>query len=206
SGANARVDGNVWITPPPAQGAPPQPPPRPRVETLKWTEQDFASAPSGGLPMGKATDEWSYGDLDAGFRDAAVVVDETFVVQSTGHQPMETRSAMAYWQAGKLYLHASTQSLIRTVDPVAQWVGIKPSDVVLISEYTGGGFGSKGGGAVSMSIPALLSKKAGAPVMMRISREEEHYIGRARTGMGGRAGGGFRQEGRVTAARLFLLR
>src|SRR5689334_17477366 len=36
SGANARVDGNVWITPPAPQGAPPQPPPRPRVETLKW--------------------------------------------------------------------------------------------------------------------------------------------------------------------------
>ena len=31
-----------------------------------------------------------------------------------------------------------------------------------------------------MAIPALLSKKTGAPVMMRISREEEHYIGRAR--------------------------
>ena len=32
---------------------------------------------------------------------------------------METRSAMAYWQNGKLYLHGSTQSVVRTVDPVA---------------------------------------------------------------------------------------
>src|SRR5262249_47649287 len=158
---------------PAAAGATPSA--RPTVQVLKWTEDDFRNAPEGGLPMGKATDEWSYGDLAAGFREAAVIVDETFVVQSTGHQPMESRSAMAYWQNGKLHLHASTQSLIRTVDPVAQWVGIKPSDVVLVSEYTGGGFGSKGGGAVSMAIPALLSKKAGAPVMMRISREEEHY-------------------------------
>ena len=31
-----------------------------------------------------------------------------------------------------------------------------------------------------MAIPALLAKKTGAPVMMRISREEEHYIGRTR--------------------------
>ena len=58
---------------------------------------------------------------------------------------------------------------------------------MLICEYTGGGFGSKGAGAVSMAIPALLSKKANAPVMMRISREEESYIGRARTNMTGRA-------------------
>jgi len=204
TGANARVEGNVWITPPAAPGTPPQQV-RPKVETLKWTDGDFATAPEGGLPFGKATDEWSYGDLEAGFKVAAVVVDETFVVQSTGHQPMESRSAMAYWQNGKLYLHASTQSLIRTVDPVANWVGIKPTDIVLISEYTGGGFGSKGGGAVSMAIPALLSKKAGVPVMMRISREEEHYIGRARTGMVGRAKVGFAQDGRITALDLFIV-
>jgi CO/xanthine dehydrogenase Mo-binding subunit len=208
TGANARVDGNVWVTPPPAPpsaaGTPPQPA-RPKVQTLKWTDADFANAPPGALPMGKATDEWAYGDLDAAFKEAAIVVDETFVVQSTGHQPMETRSAMAYWQGGKLYLHGSTQSLVRTIDPVAQWVGIKPSDVVIISEYTGGGFGSKGGGAVSMAIPALLSKKAGVPVMMRISREEEHYIGRARTGMVGRAKAGFRKDGRIVALDLFIV-
>jgi len=32
-------------------------------------------------------------------------------------------------------------------------------------------------GAISCIIPAILSKKVGAPVMMRISREEEHFIG-----------------------------
>ena len=109
-GANGRLEGNVWVA-----GQP-----RPHLETWKWTEADFASAPSGALPIGKVPDEWSFGDLDAGFREAALVLDESFVVQSTGHQPMETRSAMAYWQNGKLYLHGSTQSLIRTVDPLAQ--------------------------------------------------------------------------------------
>jgi xanthine dehydrogenase molybdenum-binding subunit len=203
-GADARTDGNVWFPAPPAPAGAPQPP-RPKIQRLKWTDADFARAPEGGLPMGEAPESWVYGDLDAGFKDAAVVVDETFVVQSTGHQPMETRSAMAYWQGGKLYLHGSTQSLIRTVEPLAQWVGVKPSDIVLVCEYTGGGFGSKGGGAVSMSIPALLSKKTGAPVMMRISREEEHYIGRARTGMVGRARAGFRKDGRITALDLFIV-
>ncbi len=37
-----------------------------------------------------------------------------------------------------------------------------------------------------MIIPALLSKKLNAPVMMRISREEEHFIGRARPSVIGR--------------------
>ena len=203
TGANGRLEGNVWFpAPPAAPGAPPQ---RPTLKTLKWTDQDFADAGPGALPMAKAPDEWSYGDLEAGFRDAALVVDETFVVQSTSHQTLETRSAMAYWQNGKLYLHGSTQSVARTVDPLAQWVGIPASEIVLISEYTGGGFGSKGGGAVSMAIPALLSKKANAPVMMRVSREEEQYIGRGRTGMIGRARVGFRKDGRITALDLFIV-
>jgi len=205
AGANGRTEGNVWNpAPPPAPGAS-GPPPRPTLRTLKWTDQDFASAPPGALPMAEAAEQWSYGDLDAGFKDAAIVVDETFVVQSTGHQPMESRSAMAYWQNGRLYLHGSTQSVARTVDPLATWLRMDAADIVLVSEYCGGGFGSKGAGAISMVVPALLAKKAGAPVMMRISREEEHYIGRARTGMVGRARAGFRRDGRITALDLFIV-
>jgi len=175
------------------------------ILALAAADEETAAAAEGSLPMGKAPDEWAYGDLEAGFKNAAIIVDETFVVQSTGHQPMESRSAMAYWQSGRLYLHGSTQSVARTVDPLASWLGIDASNIVLISEYCGGGFGSKGGGAVSMVIPALLSKKAGVPVMMRISREEEHYIGRARTGMVGRARAGFATDGRITALDLFIV-
>ncbi|HEV8393529.1 MAG TPA: xanthine dehydrogenase family protein molybdopterin-binding subunit [Vicinamibacterales bacterium] len=201
---NARLDGNVWSAPrPPAPGGgPPAPAAR---ETVKWTQEDFASAGEGQLPMGRALEEWSFGDLDAAFKASALTLDETFVVQSTGHHPMETRSAMAYWQNGKVYLHGSTQSVAFTQGIIAGWLGIPPSDVVLICEYTGGGFGSKGAGAVSMAIPALLSKKANAPVMMRISREEESYIGRARTNMSGRAKVAFSKEGRILGLDLFIV-
>jgi CO/xanthine dehydrogenase Mo-binding subunit len=206
-GSNAYNDGNVW--------APTSGPSRRDIEgavqnqtelrTVKWSERDFAAAGEGQLPMGEAPEEWSYGDVEAGMRDAKLVLDETFVVQATSHQAMETRSALAYWRNGKLYLHGSTQSTMRTRDAVARWVGTDPSDVVFISEYTGGGFGGKGGGAVSMAIPALLAKKTNAPVMMRISREEEHYIGHARTNMTGRARVGFRADGRITALDLFIV-
>src|SRR4051812_33320827 len=64
-GANGRVEGNVWFPAAPAAPGAGGPPPRPKLQTLKWTEQDFADAPSGGLPMGRAPDGWSYGDLAA---------------------------------------------------------------------------------------------------------------------------------------------
>jgi CO/xanthine dehydrogenase Mo-binding subunit len=202
NGPNARLEGNAWGAPAPGGQGPAAPAPR---ETVKWTAEDFVAAGEGRLPTGKALEEWSYGDLDAGFAAAALVLDETFVVQSTGHHPMETRSAMAYWQNGKLFIHASTQSLAQTRNNIARWVGIEPSEVMLICEYTGGGFGSKGGGAVSMTIPALLSRKTNTPVMMRITREEESYIGRARTNLSGRARVGFAKDGRITALDLFIV-
>ena len=112
-GANARTQGNVWMRPPApaggqapqAKGGAPAPPPRPEVVELKWTEADFAAAPPGQMPMGKAADEWVVGDIEAGFKEAALVIDRTWVGNNTSHQVLEPRSAMAYWQNGKLFLH-----------------------------------------------------------------------------------------------------
>ena len=203
-GPNPRLDGNIWVVPPPpAPGGPPSPPPS--IGELKWTEADFANAKYGQLPMGKTPDQWSFGDLDAGFKGAALVLDETFVTPDTSHQTLETRSAMAYWQNGKVYVYTGTQSTAQTVPAIARWLNIDRSKVVLISEYTGGGFGSKVTAGISLIIPALLSKKANAPVMMRISREEETFIGRARPSLMGRMKVGFSREGRILALDMFVI-
>jgi xanthine dehydrogenase molybdenum-binding subunit len=177
----------------------------PQIAVWKWTDEDFAKAGPNQMPMGKATDEWSFGNVEEGFKKADVIIDETFMTQSTGHQPLETRTAMAYWQNGKLFLHGSTQSTVQTVAAVARWTGITADKVVMISEYTGGGFGSKIPGAISMAIPALLSKKANAPVMMRITREDEHFIGRARPGILARVKLGMRKDGRITAIDMYAI-
>src|SRR5579871_4857003 len=225
-GPNARVGGNVWVRPPaPAAkpGEPPPPPPPIEPKDWKWTEADFADAKNGKLPMGKIPEvqvrdkdgklttipdpanSWAYGDIDAGFKKAALVLDETFVTPDTSHHCLETRSAMAYWQNGKVHVFTGTQSTIQTVPAIARWLNIEPDKVVFTSEYTGGGFGSKITGAISLIIPALLSKKCNAPVMMRLSREEETFIGRARPSMMGRMKVGFAKDGRITALDMFVL-
>jgi xanthine dehydrogenase molybdenum-binding subunit len=202
-GPNARLEGNVWgKAKPPVQGQPVTPP---AIEEVKWTDADFAEYDQGRLPMGKTPDEWSYGDLEAGFKNAALVLDETFVTPNTSHQTLESRSAMAYWQNGKLYIHCSTQSVVQTVGSISRWLHLDPKDIVLISEYTGGGFGSKATGAITSIIPAMLSKKLNAPVMMRIDRETEHFIGGARPAMHGRMKVGFAKDGRITALDMFVI-
>ena len=116
---------------------------------------------------------------------------------STPTPPATSRSRRARrWPTGRTascYLHGSTQSVAQTVASVARWVGVDAAQVVIVSEYTGGGFGSKIPGAHSMAIPALLAKKTGAPVMMRVTREEEHYIGRTRPNLLGRVKVGLAQ-------------
>jgi len=197
-GPNARGDSNVWL--PPGKSGEPA-----RIGKLKWTEVDFATAGPKRLPWGKTPAAWSFGDVEAGLKQAAFVLDETFVTANVSHQALEPRSTLAWWENGKLHLVAGTQSTMQTVPAIARWMNMDAADIVFISEYTGGGFGGKATASVAVVIPALLAKKANAPVMMRISREEEQYLGRARPSLLGRMRAGFSKEGRLTALDLLIV-
>jgi xanthine dehydrogenase molybdenum-binding subunit len=191
-GPDPRLDGNVA-----ARGL--------KLQTVKWTARDFSGVDQGKLPLGKAPEEWQFGDLEAGFKQAEFVLEESFVTQALSHHSMEPRTAVAYWQNGKLYLHASSQSLTFAVPGVAKLLGIDAAQLVFISEHTGGGFGSKGTGYPQWGIPALLAKKTGRPVMLRVTRDEEYAFGRARPGFQGWVKIGFRKDGRVTALDLYVI-
>lgn len=174
--------------------------------TVKWSARDFASVDAGQLPMtGTPTSEWSFGNLEESFAASALILDETFVTAANSHHSMEPRSAMAYWQNGKCFVHSSVQSQSFVIPGLARLLGIDAADVVLIAEFCGGGFGSKGSAYPIMALPAYLSKKAGRPVMMRISRDEEYYLGSARGGFQGRIKMGFTESGKVTGVDLYIV-
>ncbi len=197
-GPNARTNGNVWLPP----GKPGE---QPCIGELKWTATDFETAGRERLPMGKTAAEWSYGDVVTGLSQAALVLDETFVTPNVSHQALETRSTLAWWENGKLHLTVGTQGTIQTVPAIAKWLNMSVDDIVLISEYTGGAFGGKITASVAVIIPALLAKKAQAPVMLRVSRADEQSIGRARPSLIGRMQAGFSKEGRLLGLDLFVI-
>ena len=114
-GPNARTGGNVVV---PQEG----------LQEVKWSEEEFAAAGEGQLPMGQDAPGWSYGDLEAGFEEASVVLDESFVTAGTSHHCMEPRTAMAYWENGKCYLHGSCQSHTVAVPGIANLIGIEPEE------------------------------------------------------------------------------
>ena len=194
-GPSARTDGNVAVV---DYGGT-------EIENRTWTARDFAAAAEGELPAGEPTQQWSYGDIDAAFEQAALVLDESFVTATVSHNSMEPRSAMAYWENGKCHVYGSSQSQSFSMPVLSSLIGIPPQDIVFVAEYCGGGFGSKARPFPSMVIPAHFSKKIGRPVMMRLNRSDEYYLGYARVGFQGRARMAFRADGRMTALDLFLI-
>jgi len=192
-GPNARSDGNMASA---MSG---------KLASVKWTARDFAAAAEGQLPEGEPVEQWAFGDLAAGFAEAALILDETFVTAGVSHHSMEPRTAMAYWQNGKCFLHGSTQSQTAVMPDLPKLLGVELEDIVYVSEFCGGGFGSKARAYPVMAIPALMAKKTQRPVSMRISRAEEYYVGSARPGFQGRIRMGFRADGRVTAVDLYIV-
>ena len=164
-GPNPRVEGNVWVRPPALREAR-------RSRRLPAAARRRAQVDRSGIrgrqarPFadGQGTDEWCFGDVDAGFKNAALVLDETFVTPE--HQPPDASKRAPRWPTGRTarsYVHTGTQSTAQTVPAIARWLNIDPATVVFISEYTGGGFGSKVTGAISLVIPALLVEESQRP-------------------------------------------
>jgi CO/xanthine dehydrogenase Mo-binding subunit len=190
AGPDARSDGNA-VTP---QG----------VKSIKWTAGDFSAA-GDALPTGTPGVEWSFGDVDAGFASAKYVLDESFVTAALSHHCLEPRTCMAYWQGDKVFVYGSTQSQTAVMPNLARLAGVELDNLVYISEFCGGGFGSKINPYPAMGVPIYMAKKTGMPVMMRVSRAEEALFGSSRPAFQGRIKLGFRADGRVTAADLYIV-
>jgi len=177
-----------------------------KFQEIKWSGKDFALAGDDQLPQGQVPIDWSYGDLEAKFKESVLVLEEAFVSSANAHHALEPRSAAAYWENGKVHVWGSTQSSSFAVPSLAKYIGVKPSEVVMVSEFCGGGFGGKGYAYPVMAIPAFMSKKLGGrPVMMRMSRAEEFYNGSARAGFQGSVKIGFGADGRVKALDAFVV-
>lgn len=176
------------------------------IRDIKWPQSAIDAIKSGKEPVGgEFTTEWAFGDLDAGFADAAHVIEEPFVTIGYPHHSLEARTGMAYWENGKCYFHGSSQSQSANNAGLARMLGIDLADLVFINEATGGGFGSKIGPYPFMAITGNFARVLNRPVQLRITREQEFYIGSARSGMQGWIKIGVKDDGKVSAVDLVIV-
>jgi CO/xanthine dehydrogenase Mo-binding subunit len=120
------------------------------------------------------------GDVEAAFRDATRIVEQTYTTHSTHQAPMETRAVVAEVDArGRVTLYASTQHPFGVRAQIAEALGVPLTDVRVIAPHVGGGFGSKLESNVEL-YAALLARKARRPVKLVNSRDDDLSTGNPR--------------------------
>jgi CO/xanthine dehydrogenase Mo-binding subunit len=112
------------------------------------------------------------GDADAAMAAADVVVKGRYVADGSHGVPIEPRAILAQWQGDRVTVWSSTQTPFVARSGVAHCLGIPESDVRIIVPLLGGGFGSKCDFHYEAHVAAL-ARKAGRPVKLVFSREEE---------------------------------
>jgi len=88
------------------------------------------------------------------------------------HAPMETRAAVAEWQDGQLTVWTGTQNPFGHKSELVRAFRLAEDKVRVIVPDTGGAFGGKHTGEVSVEA-ARLAKAAGKPVSLKWTRAEE---------------------------------
>ena len=125
----------------------------------------------GGNRAGDPT-RYERGSVEAGFARADAVVERTFTTSCEIHTPTEAHVSVAKWEGPRLIVWDSTQGPFSVQAGLAQALKLPVSQVRVIGQYMGGGFGSKLGLSKHTVLAALLARKTGRPVKYHLSREE----------------------------------
>lgn len=114
------------------------------------------------------------GDIEEGFAEAAVIVEDVYRTQVQTHSPMETHAAVCQWLADdQLKVWISTQGVGAVASEYADYFGLPIENVQVICDYIGGGFGSKISAGTYGIMAAELARLTGRPVKMIVDRKGE---------------------------------
>jgi xanthine dehydrogenase YagR molybdenum-binding subunit len=113
------------------------------------------------------------GEVDKAFGECSAVVEGFYTTPVQLHHPLETHGNTVHWKDDELTAWSSTQGISSVKDGFSGNLKLPQSQVRVISEYMGGGFGSKFGQGVEGSLAARLSKEAKAPVKIFLTRFDE---------------------------------
>ena len=112
------------------------------------------------------------GNVEAGFRQADIIVENTYRTQAVDHAYIETESGVGMRdQHGNIVIYSANQCPFRDRRQVAVVLGTPENRVRVIRATTGGAFGGKDDITVEIHI-GLLVQATGRPVRLVLSREE----------------------------------
>lgn len=145
------------------------------------------------------------GDVQAGFKQADVVVEETYTTTWIDHAYLEPDAGVAYVEEeGRITVICPTQNVHYDQKEVASVLGLPLERVRIIQSETGGAFG----GRLDVTIQCLLALAAfhlKRPVRMVYSREEAFQVISKRHPLKIHYKSGAKKDGKLTAVEVHIL-
>lgn len=112
------------------------------------------------------------GDIQKGFEESDIIVENTYTVPFQDHMPLETEAGVGYLdEDGKIAIIAGTQTIYRDIDEISYALDIPKENIRVSAPFFGGGFGRKDGITIQILL-ALAVLKLKKPVKIYLERSE----------------------------------
>ena len=160
--------------------------------------EDAAPVHAGGNLVGGEPLVLTRGNVDEGFAQADRVFAETFTTPAHSGAALEPRVAIASWEDDRLTVWKSSRGVHADKVGLSLALGIPKDRVRVIGPHMGAGFGNKDETRLT-AIAAILARRAGRPVKIEASREEEFVAGRHRHATTTTVKVGVKNDGTITA-------
>lgn len=141
------------------------------------------------------------GDVEKGFREADVIVEDRFRTPMVEHAYIEPESGIGVYDGRKVTVYACSQGVHYQRSEIAANLNLPASKVRVVQTTTGGGFGGKIDVSVHI-IVALLALKTGRPTKLTYTRAESIIASTKRHPFTMRYKLGARKDGKLTAAEV----
>ncbi|HVA23164.1 MAG TPA: xanthine dehydrogenase family protein molybdopterin-binding subunit [Chloroflexota bacterium] len=142
---------------------------------------------------------WGKGDIEAGFRDAEVVIEHEFYTQPQHQGHLEPHACIVKFdEQGRLQVHDANKAPFRSAKQVAPLLDMPDDGVDYHATALGGDFGGKGS-ALIVPAAAYLAKRTGRPVKYVMTYVEELIAANPRHSGHISIKTGLKKDGTITA-------
>jgi CO/xanthine dehydrogenase Mo-binding subunit len=157
----------------------------------------------GARPLENVTNAYSSavnekGDIEAGFAEADVVVENTYTLSRQHHAYLETQSVAINIEGDVVQVWTCSKAPYDTRDALSIAIEVPDANVVFNHSYIGGDFGGKATPA-NLPICYFLAKATGRPVLMVQEYIEEFMAGNPRHSAIIKLRTGVKRDGTITA-------
>jgi len=149
--------------------------------------------------------KWGKGNVEEGFKQADMVVENTFTTQVTHQSYLEPHACVVKADAsGGAEIWSCSKTPFAVRGQLANCIGIAKEKFVFHPTHIGGDFGGKGG-FMDVPVAYFLSKKSAQPVRMIMDYTEELTAGNPRHAAIIKVKTGVKKDGKIVAHHLDFL-